>query len=281
MTPALREYITALEDSAAAKAEIYDPWLVELGDNHLVDIGTGPGGVAARLAKLRPGWQVVGIDRDPEMIQYAQSRHCENSNLRFIQRDACSDHGRLATAVILSSVLHEVFSDGGVAAVTQTLRVAKNALAPSGRLILRDFVLPENPRHRVILQHQQSDLLPGRSFSDLAARKNFPVFLGKTQVHASNLTYETDLAGAYEFMYRKDHRATWDAELRHCYGFWTEHQARELVQAAGLHILHLARIPCRWMLEHRLNGRMALLDASSGNTIDLPAHKLLVVAEKP
>lgn len=274
-------YVEALETGAASKAALFAQWIAPGVAGTIVDVGCGPGGVAVRLAALRPACRVFGIDADPNMIALARARHGGPANLVFRLGQAERLPGTGSLACVLSSVLHEVAAQGGLAAVEPVLRCAAAGLARAGRLIVRDFVRPSDATRPVALRHARHDMRRGHSFSDFARAATFTVRFEGYGIDPDALSYGTDLEGAYEFALRKDCGEAWAAELRQRYAFWTEAECRRLVQGAGLRILHLGVRDDPWIVERRIRNRLSLLDRDTGASLPVPAAKLVVVAEKP
>jgi SAM-dependent methyltransferase len=246
----------------------------------IVDLGTGPGGVAARLARRRPGVAVLGVDRDAEMVATARRRHAGPPNLRFRTGDARWSVEEGATTIVLSSVLHEVFVEAGTDSVGRVLRSAHAALKPGGRLLVRDFVLPANHRRRVLLEHASFDQRSSRAFSDFAGESHHEIRLDQTWQLPGWSVYATDVTSAHEFLHRKDHGDTWQGELAQRYGFWTPDEARSSITSAGFRILRASLVASEWLLSERLRGRLRIRDLHTGAPLELPARKLLIVAEK-
>jgi SAM-dependent methyltransferase len=274
-------YVAALEAGADDKAALFARWLRADLAGTIVDVGCGPGAVSSGLAARRPDCAVLGIDADPGMIETAWTRHGDSAHLAF--RPGCADQplGTHAIACVLSSVLHEVAAQGGLAAVEQALRHAAAALLRDGRLIVRDFVRPAGATRAVTLQHARADLQDGRSFSDFARTAGFVVRFDGDRSEPDTSCYDTDLEGAYEFALRKDCGDAWMTELRQRYAFWTEADCRRLVQVSGLRIVHLAVADDPWTVEHRIHGRLGLRDRATAEPLPVPAAKLLLVAERP
>lgn len=67
----------------------YTPLLAEVPpDARVLDLGCGPGHVAARILALHPSASVVGADKDPRMLRLARRTYAENARLRFAPADA-------------------------------------------------------------------------------------------------------------------------------------------------------------------------------------------------
>ena len=241
-------------------------------------MGTGPGGVATRLAQ-RSGRRVLAIDANPAMIEVARRRCRRAKGVELLVADAREFDGVEADVWLFSSVLHEL-AHAGLESVSQALELAAKCLRPGGRLIVRDFVKPSDGARRVVLEHARRDIREGRSFTDFASAARFPVRYGEKSAAAESIAYETDIGGAYEFVLRKDWGATWESELAHPYGFWTVGQCLEMLTQVGLRCLRVAALPNPWVMRHRVRGRVRIKDARTGGELRVfPAQQLLVVAE--
>lgn len=286
--PPLPAYVRALDASAAHKLQLFGPWIDALrpgpGDT-LVDMGCGTGVLAAALAARHPGARVLGCDADAGMLQLARQRHAGHPRLSFVHGDACGAPCGRALAWVLSSVLHELHARGGAAAVDGALAHAATALRPGGRLIVRDFVRPPQAGRALWLHHARDDIRPGCSLADLAASAPFTLRLDAVvddpAVDARHVRYRTDRAGVHEFLFRKDCGPCWDDELPQRYGFWTAAEAQAALARAGLRLLHHETRVNRWVIEHRVAGRVALFDAEDGAPVEPPLTQLLLVAERP
>jgi SAM-dependent methyltransferase len=274
-------YVGALDAGAADKAARFLCWIAAGAAGTIVDLGCGPGGVAARLAAARPACRVIGVDGHPGMVAEARARHAGPANLDFQLGRADRPAATEAVACLLSSVLHELAATGGLAAVARALQAAAASLARGGRLIVRDFVRPADAARPVVLRHARRDLQRGRSFVDFARGARFAVRLDGCRLEPDALCVGTDVEGAYEFALRKDCGEAWEAELGQRYAFWTEAEALGLVAATGLRLLHAVVADDGWTVEHRLRGRLERCDAASGRPLPPAAGKILLVAERP
>ena len=103
----------------------------------VLEIGCGVGAVSAFLANDY-GVHVVGIDQDPEQIEYARKMHAPSERLSFSVGDVSRmafDEGRFDLVLSLN-VLHHV--PEWRAAVAELARV----LRPGGRYLWMDIVFP-------------------------------------------------------------------------------------------------------------------------------------------
>lgn len=96
----------------------------------VVEIGCGTGATLGRLAARFPNVHLVGLDVDPEMIEYAERTHA-GANIRFSVADfPHGDAGLTADLLFSVDVLHHVHDlDAFVAG-------ARRVLAPGGAWLM-------------------------------------------------------------------------------------------------------------------------------------------------
>jgi len=102
----------------------------------LLDAGCGRGRWALELAARRPGWQVIGLDRDAAALRLAESarRKLSLHNLSFVQGNFADFRSLPAFDVVLSicSAQYLAGAGGGDA----LFDCFAKALRPDGRLVL-------------------------------------------------------------------------------------------------------------------------------------------------
>jgi trans-aconitate methyltransferase len=103
-------------------------------DESILDVGCGDGRNTAALANLVPQGRVVGVDRSPEMVAYAQDHFPQSQfpNLTFLKADASAlpFHAEF-DAIFSNAVLHWVLDHRPVlAGIARSLR-------PGGRCVLQ------------------------------------------------------------------------------------------------------------------------------------------------
>jgi ubiquinone/menaquinone biosynthesis C-methylase UbiE len=279
------EYAIAFEAGVPTKLELVEPWVRLETGGLLIDVGTGSGGVAARLAAGRRDAIVMALDNLPGMLEQARNRHRGHPNLHFAACDAEEFGGEeeQADTVMLLSLLHEVYAYRGrsLARVAHAIERSAARLKQRGRLLIKDFVRPRAADRPVLLHHLHADVRPGRSFADFATASPHAVRLESVQTHTDHVVYETTLGDCYEYLFRKDYTTTWTCELSERYGFWTSAEAVALVSGTGLIVRHAVEIDNTWVQENRVNGRVVVRDPRDGSPVPLKLSQLFLVAEKP
>lgn len=124
--------------SAAATVEALDL----TGARSLLDIGGGPGIYAIELARRWPGLRTAVLDR-PEVLEVARENvHAAGLDTRvdLLPGDAFTDDlGGPWDAILISNLVH-IYSEAENRRLTDRCGAA---LAPGGRLIIKDFLLDE------------------------------------------------------------------------------------------------------------------------------------------
>jgi trans-aconitate 2-methyltransferase len=122
-------------------SSVQEAWAQELfpklgltGSERLLDLGCGDGKVTAALSRMLPDGVVIGLDRSPAMITFAQSTYPEQqyANLSFVPGDF-ADLG-------FTNAFDVVFSNAALHWATDhrpVLAGIARALAPGGRCLLQ------------------------------------------------------------------------------------------------------------------------------------------------
>ncbi len=154
--------------------------LGEAGQGRILDLACGPGVVSAALAKTAR--QVIGLDATPAMLEKARARCADAgiANVEFCEGDATAlpyEPGTFDAVVTRLSIHH---FETPAAVVAQ----AHRALRPSGRLVVADVLVSDDPGEaalqnaiehlrdpshvRMFPQHGLEDLVSGAGFSILS-----------------------------------------------------------------------------------------------------------------
>jgi len=274
-------YFNAMDKSVPLKFKLINPW-IKSTDKLVLDIGSGSGQLAYALATANPQTSILGIDECKEALKWASNRYQDKvTNLKFFGGEVSSfSVEKKADVIVACSVLHEVYSRTAnpFQHLKETLQHLYNNLEQDGRLIIRDFVAPENSSGEVLIKHYKSDIVAGHSFHEFLQQRNIDKAFGID--YGDYILYFTNLRDAYEYIYRKDYHENWEPELEETYGFWTGTSAKAILWDAGFKLEYYGEIDNGWVIENRLNGKVELLDKDTLSIIPYPKYQCIIVARK-
>ncbi|MFC4034709.1 class I SAM-dependent methyltransferase [Streptomyces polygonati] len=111
----------------------------------VVDLGCGPGSLTARLAARMPRIEIIGVDRDPLVLELA--RRCHGVAARFVEASLGTDSwiaamklDRPVDAVVSTTALHCLPQ----AVLRRTYEQISTVLRPAGALVNGDHFAPES-----------------------------------------------------------------------------------------------------------------------------------------
>ena len=111
------------------------------GAGRILELGTGTGETARRVLERHPEARLVGVDSSPEMLAHARGHlPAERVELRLGRLQDPLPDGPFDLVVSVLAVHH---LDGPGKA--DLFRRVAAALAPGGRFVLGDLVVPEDP----------------------------------------------------------------------------------------------------------------------------------------
>ncbi|MGY4719677.1 class I SAM-dependent methyltransferase [Naumannella huperziae] len=130
---------------------------IERPDPLIIDLGVGPGSLAARLLRRLPSAQVIGIDQDPLLLGLAEAAYRDEFGGRF--RAVTGDLGeagwldrlglhRAPDAFVSTTALHWL----DPTALRELLRTAAGALAPGGVFVDGDHLYERTDRFDALLR---------------------------------------------------------------------------------------------------------------------------------
>jgi len=177
-----------LERQAGVIADAEEQALVALGltqQGRLLDLGCGPGVVAARIAGRRPGLRIVGLDRDADLLALAGGRvtpvRADAAELPFASESFDGVHARLLLRHLPDPA--------------RTLLEIRRVLRPGGRLVVADsddgalvvHPFPEEIARALRAKHQTArrrgaDPLIGRRLVQLVRDAGFSGVTARAQV---------------------------------------------------------------------------------------------------
>lgn len=143
-----------------------------LADVALLDLGTGPGDIALRIAGREPSWRITAIDAAPAMLELAHSAAKAAGlagRIRFQLADAKHlpfENGTFRI-VCSNSLLHHVADPRAL------WREARRVIEPGGLFFLRDLMRPQSEAAaRAIVERyaaSESELLQAEFLRSLLA----------------------------------------------------------------------------------------------------------------
>ena len=110
----------------------------------ILELGVGTGETSRRLLERHPGAHLTGIDVSPEMLEEARRRLPE-ADLRVARLEDPLPEGPF-DLVLSTLAVHHLDAAGKA----DLFRRVAAALAPGGRFVLADVVVPERPEDAVI-----------------------------------------------------------------------------------------------------------------------------------
>lgn len=115
----------------------------------VLDLGTGTGAVALRVAGQHPDVTVVGVDPDPEMLDRARRKAADERVRVAFQHGFAEDlpfEDDQFDRVLSSLALHHVHGDGVQTAAAEIRRVLK----PGGVVLIADFTPEKTHSHGLL-----------------------------------------------------------------------------------------------------------------------------------
>lgn len=193
-------------------------------DDRVLDFGCGNG---ALTDKFDPA-NYVGYDLSELMVDTARAEHPE---YRFT---ATFPEGEKFDVVLFSSVLHEVYSysEKSFEKVVEVLKDAKNALTPTGRIVIRDGFVPDDKN--LIVSYKLVNPADAKEFlSSLVAESQFEFRV--------EITADGNLVGGQRAVNRFLNVYTWGwksfaREKDERVNFASTSHWKRLIEQAGLNI---------------------------------------------
>jgi tRNA (cmo5U34)-methyltransferase len=105
----------------------------------ILDLGTGTGETARRVLERHPGARLVGIDENPGMLAVAHEA-LPDADLRVLRLEDPLPEGPFEL-VFSALAVHHLDADGK----RDLFRRVAAVLAPGGRFVLADVIVPEDP----------------------------------------------------------------------------------------------------------------------------------------
>lgn len=235
-------YGAAMDAALEDKAKDIEPWLVP---GLTIDRGCGTGALMNHLAKK--GHKIVGVE-----VSDTLSKGRVGVVMADVLDPVFADG--FASNIILSSVLHEVYSYKGYSlyAVAACLANCARELRRGGRLVIRDIWSPEPGGLNdlsLTMEKAVADKLRDYEQKILALRPDDNDLLpwdwdGGATAHMS-------VRLAVEFLSKKDYNEHWDLEVREIYTGVPMSEIERMAKPLGLRLLEAKPVLNGWIVENR------------------------------
>ncbi|ELS51201.1 putative methyltransferase type 12 [Streptomyces viridochromogenes Tue57] len=134
-----QRYAVDREERFTVIADVVEQALAGRSRPSIVDLGCGPGSLAARLARRLPDADIVGVDMDPLLLELARTHHADAA--RYVDT-VIGEHGWVRTlgldrpldAAVSTTALHYLDAD----TLRRTYRELAALLRPGGVLVNGD-----------------------------------------------------------------------------------------------------------------------------------------------
>ncbi len=276
-------YLAAMNAARSDKERMLD----HVRPGTIVEIGPGGGVVLDLLEARYPESQVIGVDLSREVVAALERRARQTGKHWRVVLGAAEALPALVTTpidtVVFCSILHEVYSYTpprfSLASVERVIGAAVAALAPGGRIIIRDGVMPPPGRRRIRM------LAPDvRSTLDLYVAQFEGRPIAVTELAPDRVELST--ADAMEFLYTYTWGpASFPYEVRELYGIlpYDEYVAALIRWCGGPSRARVIDTPLHSYLQpgyrDHLASRIALTDERD-RPVELPDSNALIVIEK-
>ena len=280
----------------------------------IVDEGCADGALMVRVAQDFPDSDLIGLEIASELIARCHERQRAgefgDAFVHFHQRNINAPifEPNTSHTTICNSTLHELWSyNQGKTTILQYLHEKFRQLAPTGRLLIRDVVGPEDLDEPVHLWLTQADGINPTDSSDsvdVASLSTFARFIRfaadflpqRRQVDptfAIQYTFDTVGEQAYivttkrwavEFISKKDYTDNWASEMHEEFAFWGFSDWQHALQRAGFQLdpaSHVYTNP--WIVANRWQGKVALFRRRGDELqpLPFPPTTVALVAVKP
>lgn len=228
----------------------------------VLDVGSGSGTLLRHLSAGQPHLELFAVEPSAT-LRATTGQACPDVHVVDGDATALPYDDASMDVVVLSSVLHEVFSYNGYdhGAVRAALREAARALRPGGRLAVRDGVRPDDADRLVTMALLTDHAVEWFERFRVDFRPSHPQpGIVAEDVMAGRMV-RLSLGDAAEFLSKKDYQANWDAEVQEQFGVFTKGEWAGEVSAAGFGTVDACSYLHPWVARHRYEGEVVLVDA--------------------
>ena len=278
------------------KAQLISAHFLLPAGARLVDMGCETGEVTYMLAILNPRAEIIGVDSNPNLIDFARKTYrLPNLSYRIDSASVTDMEDESIDGIVNSNILHHVYSSSRYdpRAVTDVLDNQTRKLKTGGTMLVRDYVMPPEGE---FVQLELPDV-PGKgegplNMSDadlliLYSQHARPMAAGHEGFFIEELPpknpktrlFRLPHKWAYEFICRKNYRADWEREMQKEYTFFSWPDYRREFTRLGLRMVFAAPYWNPWVVKNRFQGRFQLYN-EQGAALGTPPTNNFLVAQK-
>ena len=284
-------YARGMDGMIDIKFKDIEPFVVE---GKIVDVGCSTGSLVQLLAKRFEQSDIIGIEAVRKFYEYCTAQEYASPFVFFYRRNVTDQHFKEGTinTFIYSSVLHEVYSYIGEAALHDVIRKSYLQLASGGRIVIRDVVGPEDPKSEVYVALNKDDGKAEGDIAELSTHAKFfrfakdfkPRPISFREEHLDGADYVvTSIQDAYEFMSKMTYVDNWESEMHEEFGYYSYPRWTEELAKAGFRIVEGSRpFQNPYIIEKRYRGNITLFkkEGDALRPIDFPPTNMVLVGEK-
>lgn len=263
----------------------------------IVDMGCETGEITYVLAHLNPWINVIGIDQDRKMIDFA-NRTFKLPNLKFVCGDISGDtlDDGSVDGIVNSNILHYIYSNNGYDSdsIIDILESQGRKLKPGGTMLIRDYMMP--PKEEFVLLEFPDVKSMGDQPIDLSDADLLIHFSQSARPTADGLgegfyleelsprrektrLFRLEHKWALEYVHRKDYRRSWFDHLHNEYTFFTYRDYRRELARLGMRVVYSSPHRNPWVIKNRFKGRFQLYNEEF-QAMAWPATNYFIVAQK-
>lgn len=231
------EYYARMASSIGDKAKL----LPFVSGSRILEIGFGGGELMNILHN--EGYEVYGLDASAVSVSKVKDA-AYHANVREGYADEILNHWNegFFDTIVLSSVMHEVFSYGNrdgkhkhsLSAIGSTLDVIFAALAPGGKVVIRDGVLASDWDRKVEVVMLNEDVQGVKNYLEAQPFKN-RVSLTQTGENVFLGNLESAASFAYTYTWGE---ASLPRESQELFGVMTRKEYAALLNEKGFSVIH-------------------------------------------
>lgn len=270
-------YYERMASSIGDKARI----LPYVRGEKVLEIGFGGGELMDILEEH--GYSTYGIDASDVSVAKVSGKPYSDRVTEAYANEITENFGmEFFNSVILSSVMHEVFSYGNrddlhkhsLESFDDTIKEIWDSLAPQGRILIRDGVLAENWDEKVQLVMLNEDVAGVEKYLEMQPFKDR---VSLTYQGGNTFLGNLESVAAFAYTYTWGEPAL-PRESQELFGVLTQNEYRTLLESHGFTMVHSQEYVQEGYVT-ALSPKMEIRDME-GNIMPFPSTNAIWVAEK-